>query len=162
MNCRNAAQAAALLVSCLYLTVAAESARAQNPVAPPNVEWRLDGDPSQRYLQRSLEIYEFKRSAASGVERGREIFYFKCWMCHNEFAKQAPRLDGLFKRETMVTGNPVSEDNVKDQIRNGSPNMASYKTALSEADISDLVAFIREKCCWDSDAPPLNPRYIAH
>ncbi len=161
MKWRDAARALGLLATCWFL-IAAMPAHAQNPVAPPNVEWRQDSDPAQRYLQRSLEIFEFKRAAAAGVERGREIFYFKCWMCHNEFAKQAPRLDGLFKRETMVMGMPVNEDNVKNQIRNGSPNMASYKTTLGEADISDLVAFIREKCCWDSDAPPLNPRYIAH
>jgi hypothetical protein len=37
--------------------------------------------------------------------------------------------------------------------------MAAYKYTLSEADIDDLVSFVRDKCCWDSDAPPLNPRY---
>jgi hypothetical protein len=21
------------------------------------------------------------------------------------------------------------------------------------------VSYLREKCCWDSDTPPLNPRY---
>jgi hypothetical protein len=39
--------------------------------------------------------------------------------------------------------------------------MAAYKYTLSDADLNDLVSFVRDKCCWDSDAPPLNPRYQA-
>lgn len=140
----------------------AQHAAAQNPVSPPQMDWQWAGDPALRYLQRSLEIYEFKKAAQSGPERGREIFYYKCWMCHNEFAKGAPRLDSLFQRTTMFNGNPVNVDNVKDQIRNGSADMAAYKTTLNEADIDDLVAFLRTDCCWNSDAPPRNPRYIAH
>jgi len=117
--------------------------------------------PAKDYYQRSLEIYEFRKAAKSGPDRGKEIYYYKCWFCHNEYTKDIPKLDTLFKRPTLVSGQSVTEDNVKNQIRNGSANMAAYKYALTEADINDLVAFIKEKCCWNSDEPPLNPRYIA-
>jgi len=113
------------------------------------------------YYQRSLETYEFRKAARSGAERGREIFYYKCWFCHNEYTKQAPQLTGLFKRETLLSGLPVNDDTVKDRIRNGGAGMAAYKYTLSEADLNDLVSFVRDKCCWDSDAPPANPRYRA-
>ena len=113
------------------------------------------------YYQRSLETYEFRKAAQSGPERGREIFYYKCWFCHNEFTKNAPQLTGLYQRGTLLSGMPVNDDNVKDRIRNGGAGMAAYKYTLSEADLNDLVSFVREKCCWDSDAPPLNPRYGA-
>lgn len=53
----------------------------------------------------------------------------------------------------------MNVDNVKDRIRNGGAGMAAYKYTLSEADIDDLVSFVRTECCWDSDAPPPNPRY---
>jgi mono/diheme cytochrome c family protein len=115
--------------------------------------------PARDNYQRSLETYEFKKAAASGPERGREIFYYKCWFCHNEYTKQAPQLTGLFKRETLLSGLPVNDDTVKDRIRNGGAGMAAYKYTLSEADLNDLVSFVRDKCCWDSDAPPPNPRY---
>jgi mono/diheme cytochrome c family protein len=82
-------------------------------------------------------------------------------MCHNEFAKGAPSLKGLFTHAAMVSGEPMSEEAVKNQIRNGSANMAAYKYALNDADVNDLLAYLKEKCCWDSDAPPPNPRYIA-
>lgn len=113
------------------------------------------------YDQRSLEIYEFKKAAESGPERGREIFYYKCWFCHNEFTKDVPKLTGLYQHPSLISGAPVNDETVKNQIRNGSANMAAYKYTLSEADLEDLVSFVREKCCWDSDAPPTNPRYRA-
>jgi mono/diheme cytochrome c family protein len=119
------------------------------------------GAPIRDNYQRSLETYEFKKAAAGGPERGREIFYYKCWFCHNEYTKQAPQLTGLFKRETLLSGLPVNDDTVKDRIRNGGAGMAAYKYTLSEADLNDLVSFVRDKCCWDSDAPPANPRYRA-
>ena len=114
------------------------------------------------YYQRSLETYEFRKAAQSGPERGREIFYYKCWFCHNEFTKNAPQLTGLYQRPALLSGLPVNDDNVKDRIRNGGAGMAAYRYTLNEADLNDLVSFVREKCCWDSDAPPLNPRYQAH
>src|SRR5215472_976947 len=48
---------------------------------------------------------------------------------------------------------------VKEKIRNGGTGMAGYKYTLSDADLNDLVSYLREKCCWDSYTPPLNPRY---
>jgi mono/diheme cytochrome c family protein len=108
---------------------------------------------------RALQTYQFKKAAASGPERGREIFYYKCWFCHNEYTTHAPQLTGLFKRETLLSGLPVNNDTVKDRIRNGGEGMAAYRYTLSEADIDDLVSFVREECCWNSDAPPLNPAY---
>lgn len=113
------------------------------------------------YDQRALEIYEFRKGASSGPERGREIFYYKCWFCHNEFTKDIPKLTGLYAHPALISGQPVNDDTVKNQIRNGSANMAAYRYTLGEADLNDLVAFLRDKCCWDSDAPPLNPRYRA-
>jgi len=113
------------------------------------------------YDQRALEIYEFKKASRSGPERGREIFYYKCWFCHNEFTKDIPKLTGLYAHPALINGQPVNDDTVKNQIRNGSANMAAYRYTLSDADLDDLVAFLRDECCWDSDAPPLNPRYRA-
>ena len=40
---------------------------------------------------------------------------------------------------------PVNDDTVKDQIRNGGAGMAAYKYTLSEADLNDLVSFIRDE-----------------
>ena len=134
--------------------------------APPPVQQvavptpSADAPPAD-YHQRSLEIFEFKRGASSGYERGKEIFYYKCWFCHNDFAEGAPKLTGVYQRGTLLTGRPATDEGIKEQIREGSAGMASYKYTLSETDIEDLVTFIREGCCWKDDEPPLNPRYVA-
>ena len=120
-------------------------------------------EPTKDYNQRALEIFEFRKAAPSGPERGKEIYYYKCWMCHNELAQGgAPKLAGLFKRTTLANGEPLNDESAKNQIRNGSPNMGAYKYVLSDADLNDLVSWLHdENCCWNSDAPPLNPRYKA-
>jgi hypothetical protein len=38
--------------------------------------------------------------------------------------------------------------------------MPSYETALDEAAIADLVSYLKEKCCWEGENEPPNPRYI--
>ncbi len=113
------------------------------------------GDP----YQRSVLIYNFRKAADHGTDRGREIFYYKCWFCHNEFAQGAPPLKGVFQRKKLLSGRPANEDGIKDEIRNGGPGMAAYKYVLNDADLNDLVGYIRDQCCWDSNSPPPNPRY---
>jgi mono/diheme cytochrome c family protein len=138
----------------------AEEAAAPEPVktasAPQAPEPEIvDSD------QRSIAIYEFRKAAASGPDRGREIFYYKCWFCHNEFAgpQSAPNLAGVFQRKQLLSGRPTTEDGIKDEIRNGGEGMAAYKYTLTEADLNDLVSYLKEGCCWNSDSPPPNPRF---
>src|SRR3981081_3363533 len=115
---------------------AAQQQARQRPAAAQPAE------PAKDYDQRALEIYEFRKAAQSGPARGQEIYYYKCWMCHNELAQGgAPKLGGLFKRSALVTGDPLNDDTVKNQIRNGSANMPAYKHVLNEADLSDLVSW---------------------
>jgi mono/diheme cytochrome c family protein len=116
------------------------------------------------YLQRSLEIYEFRKAANSGPDRGQEIYYYKCWFCHNEFVATIPQqgiphLKGLYQKPNLLSGEPVNDGAVKEKIKNGGPGMPAYKYVLNDADLNDLVSYLREKCCWNSDAPPPNPRF---
>ena len=118
-------------------------------------------EPVKDYNQRSLEIYEFRKAAQSGSERGEEIYYYKCWYCHNEYTKGAPQLKDLYKRPQLLSGQPVNDDTVKEKIRNGGPAMPAFRYTLNDADLADLASFLREKCCWNSESPPANPRYRA-
>jgi mono/diheme cytochrome c family protein len=132
----------------------AEVAAPQKTAAKPETRGPV-ADPDQR----SLRIYEFRKAADSGPNRGQEIFYYKCWFCHNEFAQGAPSLKGVYQRAKLLSGRPATDDGIKDEIRNGGPGMAAYKFTLSDADLDDLASYLREKCCWDSNSPPANPRY---
>ena len=143
-----------------------ETADQASPVAPSDTQDVRAAAPAYAAAirdpyQRSLAIYEFKKAADSGPDRGREIFYYKCWFCHNEFAgpQSAPRLAGVFQRGKLLSGRPATEDGIKDEIRNGGAGMAAYKYTLTEADLDDLVSYLKGDCCWNSDSPPPNPRY---
>src|SRR3974390_3157360 len=135
----------------LALTSAVGGAFAQQQARQPAVPQAQPAEPAKDYNQRAPEIFERKKAAQSGPERGKEIYYYKRWMCHNELAEGgAPKLTGLFKRTTLVSGELMSDESVKSQIRNGSPNMGAYKYVLSEADLSDLMSWLQaEGCCWN-------------
>lgn len=146
---------AAIVLAGLASTASAQQQARQQPArgAP--------AAPAKDYDQRALEIFEFRKAAQSGPARGREIYFYKCWMCHNELAQGgAPKLVGLFQRPTLVSGDPVNDATVRAKILNGSADMPAYKHVLNDADLADLMSWLRdEKCCWNADALPLNPRY---
>jgi len=118
-------------------------------------------------LQRSAEVLYFKRFAESGSERGKEIYFYKCWVCHNEYTRAAgtpaPTLRDLYKRPRLISGQPVNDQTVTEKIKNGGPSMPGFQYALNDKDLADLVSFLREgKCCWEDSEekePPRNPRY---
>lgn len=116
-------------------------------------------------LARSVAIYNFKTTAESGPLRGEEIYYFKCWICHNQYTIQAGTgavpLKGLFERERLVTtGQPVNDQTVAEKIRNGSEQMPAYRYVLSDQDMQDLLSYLRdETCCFEGEEPPPNPLY---
>jgi mono/diheme cytochrome c family protein len=104
--------------------------------------------------QRSADHYAFTATAKSGPQRGEELYYYKCWFCHNQFAKRAPYRD-ILKRPN------VTDQTVAETIRKGGPGMPAYGTTLDEAAVADLVSYLKEKCCWEGEDAPPNPRYIA-
>jgi len=117
-------------------------------------------------LQRSVEIYSYNHAAKSGPVRGEVLYYYKCWPCHNDYTRAAgspaPTLKGIFERATLVTGDPVNDENVAKQIRNGSPQMPSFGTTLKDADVADLIAYMHNGCCYEETRPPANPWYRAN
>src|SRR5258707_10037400 len=82
--------------------------------------------PAKDYNQRALEIYEFRKAAASGPERGQEIFYYKCWFCHNEFVQEIPQLTGLYHKPNRLSRGGVNDNTIKNEIRTGGAGVVSY------------------------------------
>ena len=116
-------------------------------------------------LERSVAIYNFKTTAESGPLRGEEIYYYKCWICHNQYTIKAGTgalpLKNLFKRGRIVsTGQPATNETVAEKIKNGSDRMPSYRYVLNDKDLEDLLSYLRdEKCCFEGQEPPRNPAY---
>jgi len=94
-----------------------------------------------------------KKSAAgaakdpAAVKRGHDVFQEKCSICHfdtTEAKKIGPGLKGLNKRGTFsVNGNKVTDENLKTWIENGDSLMPPFKEALEEAQIKDVIAYVK-------------------
>jgi streptogramin lyase/mono/diheme cytochrome c family protein len=111
-------------------------------------------------LQRSYRTDHYLEVAESGVDRGENIYWHKCWACHNKYQQAAPTLEGLFQQPALITGVPVNEENVAAHIKKGGPGMPSFRTTLSDSDVTDVVSYLHsEKCCVEGEHLPANPWY---
>ena len=112
--------------------MAAQGAAGQAaPAAAPQVD----------EYDRVAQLWYRQRIAKSGAERGREIAYMSCWMCHNEYTiaadpkNHAPSLKDLFKNPA------VTDQIVMAKIRAGGARMPAYPpTLLTDQDLRDVVA----------------------
>jgi len=111
-------------------------------------------------LQRSYRTDKYLEVAESGADRGQNIYWHKCWACHNKYQQAAPQLEGLFNQAALITGVPVNEENVAAHIKKGGPGMPSFGTTLSNSDVADVVSYLHgDKCCVEGESLPANPWY---
>src|ERR1700722_17076602 len=152
---------AAIMIACAFL-LAGNARRSQ--AAPPQSQ-AVPGSANVLHTdvyQRSARLDTYKVIAESGAGRGENIYFYKCWMCHNQYAKTGPYLKELFKHSQLMSGDPVTEQNVATVIKQGLPGMPAFGTTLKDADVHDLITYIKEgKCCVEGENPGPNPWYRA-
>ena len=104
-------------------------------------------------------------AASCDVEKtfGREdktLFARHCGVCHSLsglWARVGPPLKGLFEKNQLVTGKPVTDANVRELIAKGGPGlMPGFQYMLTEAQISEILADIKEPRCPETPAPQRN------
>jgi len=80
------------------------------------------------------------------AQQGERLFEQKCSMCHFTDATQTkvgPGLKGIYSRTTLpVSGKPVSDETVRDQIRTPYSNMPAFPD-LSGQQIESLLAYLK-------------------
>lgn len=83
----------------------------------------------------------------AAIARGKDLFQQKCSICHfdtSEAKKIGPGLKGINKRGTFsVNGNKVTDENLKTWIENGDSLMPPFKDVIEEAQIKDVIAYVR-------------------
>lgn len=82
---------------------------------------------------------------AGDAAKGKEVFE-QCSVCHNsdtDERKVGPSLKGLFKREKLVNGKPVTEENVRAFINAGGNGMPAYDEILSKDDKDNVIAYLK-------------------
>ena len=87
---------------------------------------------------------------SEAAQKGKDLFQDACFLCHDQDSERVPllgpSLNGLFKRTTLVTGKPVSPENVKELIKTGpTPNMPGFRYSLSDQEIDDVLEFLKTK-----------------
>jgi cytochrome c2 len=86
-----------------------------------------------------------KAAAAGDPAKGKDVFE-QCSVCHNadtDEKKIGPSLKGLFKKDKLVNGKKVTEDNVRELINNGGNGMPSYSDMLSKEDKDNVIAYLK-------------------
>ena len=147
-----------VVVLAVVLGAATWGGRLTVPLAPVNAVAQTSSESSavRDPYQRSIDHYLFRATATDGAQRGEELYFYKCWFCHSALAERAPVLEDLFDRPG------VSDHSVAEKIRQGGPGMPAYGHTLNDADVADLLSYLgSEKCCWEGEEPPPQPRYRA-
>ena len=94
-----------------------------------------------------------QKGAAPLSEKARKVrvmFQDRCHVCHDVDSDRVkplgPSLDGLFQRDKLVTGKPVTKENVKEIIKMGpTPGMPAFRYTLSDQEIDDLIDYLVER-----------------
>jgi cytochrome c len=82
---------------------------------------------------------------AGDAAKGKAVFD-QCAVCHNtdtDEKKVGPSLKGLFKRDKLKNGKPVTVENVKAMINTGGNGMPSYADLLSDQEKNDVIAYLK-------------------
>ena len=93
-------------------------------------------------LASRLPVY----AADGDAKKGEGIFSDNCGVCHNADsteAKVGPGLKGLFKREKLVNGKPVNEENVRALINDGTSAMPPMGDAMKADEKDNLIAYLK-------------------
>lgn len=83
--------------------------------------------------------------ADGDATKGKEVFE-QCSVCHNPDSaekKMGPGLKGEFKKEKMVNGKEPTDANVRALVNAGGNGMPAYNDMLTDAEKSDLIAYLK-------------------
>ena len=85
--------------------------------------------------------------AAGDAAKGKTVFESNnCSGCHaadSTEQKMGPGLKGLYKKDKLANGKKPSDATVKAQIEAGGGGMPPYKDVLSDAEKTDLLAYLK-------------------
>jgi cytochrome c2 len=93
------------------------------------------------------EAHEHDHGHAEQAEMGAALFQEEgCAQCHftdSENTKIGPGLKGLFDRSQLpVSGLPVTEGNVRDQLIDPYEDMPSFADRLNEKEIEEIISYL--------------------
>ena len=87
------------------------------------------------------------------AKNGKLIFNDYCYRCHQVDSERAkplgpmgPELAGIFRKDKLIVGKPVTEANVKEVIKTGpTPGMPGFRYTLSDQQTDDVIEYLKVK-----------------
>ncbi|HEY7170593.1 MAG TPA: c-type cytochrome [Vicinamibacterales bacterium] len=112
--------------------------------------------------QRTYEVLGNNEVAASGAARGEVIYFYKCWMCHNNGARNGDKSGLVGPSLANLTARLKTDEALASKIAAGGPRMPAFRHTLAAADLADLISYLKKPgCCYENQEPPKNPHYNA-
>ena len=77
---------------------------------------------------------------------GRRLYNLHCLVCHEAYSasdRNGPSLSGFYQKKFMVSGQPVNDERARDIIVLGKSKMPAFGGQLSDADVDNLIAYIK-------------------
>ena len=86
------------------------------------------------------------KDPTGAVQRGRGVYALWCAPCHDaedlHLVKTPPRLEGLFFRQSLPSGAPATDEQVRATVLDGLGIMPPFRETLKEDEIEDLMEFL--------------------
>ena len=113
-------------------------------------------------FQRTHEVLGNNELATGGVARGQTIYFYKCWMCHNNEARKGDASGLVGPSLKNVAGRMKTDEALAAKIRTGGPRMPAFRHTFADADVADLMSYLKSPtCCYETDQAPKSPHYNA-
>jgi mono/diheme cytochrome c family protein len=82
--------------------------------------------------------------------RGKQLYDQYCAMCHDatedlHLIKDPPKLDGLFRKQTLPSGAPATDDQVRKTILDGLGIMPPFEQNLDADDVNELLRYLHAR-----------------
>jgi mono/diheme cytochrome c family protein len=78
--------------------------------------------------------------------RGEHTFNLQCAVCHNAHSTEplhGPGLKGLYHKQTLPSGIPLTDEHVRQNILRGRAMMPPFGNILDEGQVNDLIAYLK-------------------
>jgi mono/diheme cytochrome c family protein len=83
---------------------------------------------------------------ASAETRGSVVYERNCSPCHDaenvQLLKPPPKLQGLFRKKTLPSGAPATDEQVRKTILGGRGIMPPFERTLDQKQLDDLLKYL--------------------
>jgi mono/diheme cytochrome c family protein len=90
------------------------------------------------------------KPVAEAPLRGKQLYDQFCAMCHDatgdlHLIKDPPKLDGLFQKQTLPSGAPATDEQVRKTILDGLGIMPPFEQNLDADDVNELLRYLHTR-----------------